>query len=75
MSPQKVCTLTLPAWLDEFIGNWKEPLDSAEQRMQLVVALSAEKVRYHTGVPHRAAVAVLARYAKREGAIFHSEKT
>lgn len=56
MSLQQVCELTLPDWLEEFVGNWKEPLDSVEQRMRLAVALSAENVRHHTGGPFGAIV-------------------
>lgn len=51
-----VCELGLPAWLDAFVSDWKDPLDTVEQRMALAVALAAENVRQHTGGPFGAIV-------------------
>ncbi|MCJ7815567.1 MAG: nucleoside deaminase [Xanthomonadales bacterium] len=56
MSLKMVCEVALPAWLDEFVSGWKEPLATVEQRMRLAVALSAENVRRHTGGPFGAIV-------------------
>jgi len=50
------CELALPAWLDEFVSGWKEPLDSVEQRMRLAVALASENVKHRTGGPFGAIV-------------------
>jgi len=50
------CELTLPGWLDPFMDEWNEPLDTIEQRMKLAVALSAENVRHHSGGPFGAIV-------------------
>lgn len=50
------CELTLPPWLDRFMDEWTEPLDTIEQRMKLAVTLSAENVRHHTGGPFGAIV-------------------
>ena len=56
MSLHMACELALPAWLDEFVGGWKEPLDSVEQRMRLAVALASENVKHRTGGPFGAIV-------------------
>jgi tRNA(Arg) A34 adenosine deaminase TadA len=56
VSLQMVCELELPAWLDAFVSDWKAPLNTVEQRMQLAVALAAENVRHHTGGPFGAIV-------------------
>ena len=32
MSLHMACEMTLPAWLDEFVSAWTEPLDTDEQR-------------------------------------------
>jgi tRNA(Arg) A34 adenosine deaminase TadA len=50
------CKLVLPAWLDEFVSGWKEPLDSDERRMRLAVALASENVKHKTGGPFGAIV-------------------
>ncbi len=50
------CELALPAWLDEFVGDWKAPLTSLEQRMRLAVALASENVKHRTGGPFGAIV-------------------
>jgi len=56
MSLHMTCEISLPAWLDEFVSAWNEPLDSDEQRMHLAVSLSAENVKHHTGGPFGAIV-------------------
>ena len=56
MSLHMNCELTLPGWLDPFMDEWNEPLDTIEQRMKLAVALSAENVRHHSGGPFGAIV-------------------
>jgi tRNA(Arg) A34 adenosine deaminase TadA len=56
MSLQTACEVTLPDWLESFVGGWKEPLDTVEQRMRLAVALAAENVKRHTGGPFGAIV-------------------
>ena len=48
--------LALPDWLAAFLEAWAEPLDSAENRMRLAVALAAENVRHQTGGPFGAIV-------------------
>lgn len=50
------CELTLPGWLDKFMDEWSQPLETIEQRMKLAVALSAENVRHHSGGPFGAIV-------------------
>ncbi len=50
------CELALPAWLERYLADWQEPLESAEQRMRLAIALSAENVRQQTGGPFGAIV-------------------
>jgi tRNA(Arg) A34 adenosine deaminase TadA len=56
MSLQMACELTLPVWLEAFVSGWNKPLDSAEDRMRLAVALAAENVRRRTGGPFGAIV-------------------
>ena len=56
MSLHSTCAFTLPEWLDRFIAEWTEPLDSVEQRMALAIALSSENVKHHTGGPFGAIV-------------------
>lgn len=50
----------LPDWVEPFCGHWLNgggpPLDTAEHRMLLAVALSAENVRQGTGGPFGAIV-------------------
>jgi len=50
----------LPDWVEPFIGHWLNEqgaaLDSAEHRMLLAIALSAENVRQGTGGPFGAIV-------------------
>jgi len=48
--------MSLPAWLDEFVGQWTEPLETDEHRMHLAVSLAAENVKHHTGGPFGAIV-------------------
>jgi tRNA(Arg) A34 adenosine deaminase TadA len=50
------CEVILPDWLASFVENWTAPLKTAEQRMSLAVALSAENVKRHTGGPFGAIV-------------------
>jgi len=56
MSLQIRCELVLPHWLESFVNDWPEPLETAEQRMLLAVSLSAENVRHGTGGPFGAIV-------------------
>jgi len=56
MSLHLHCRIELPHWLEDFVSAWSEPLVSAEQRMRLAVALSAENVKHHTGGPFGAIV-------------------
>jgi tRNA(Arg) A34 adenosine deaminase TadA len=56
MSLQMACEISLPHWLEEFVGDWQELLDTDVQRMQLAVSLSAENVRHGTGGPFGAIV-------------------
>ena len=56
MSLHMSCEMQLPAWLDEFIDDWTDPLESIEQRMHLAVTLAAENVKHHTGGPFGAIV-------------------
>ena len=56
MNLHRNCELTLPGWLDQYMDEWNEPLDTVEQRMKLAVALSAENVQHHTGGPFGAIV-------------------
>jgi len=56
MSLHMTCEMSLPAWLDEFVSAWAEPLDTDEERMRLAVSLSAENVKHHTGGPFGAIV-------------------
>jgi len=45
------CELSLPAWLEGFIGKWSHSLDTVEDRMRLAIALAGENVRQKTGGP------------------------
>ena len=56
MSLHRSCEVLLPAWLDQFIDAWKQPLETSEQRMHLAVRLAAENVEHHTGGPFGAIV-------------------
>ena len=56
MSLHMHCRIELPHWLETFVSDWPEELVSAEQRMRLAVALSAENVKHHTGGPFGAIV-------------------
>ncbi len=56
MSIQISCELVLPHWLETFIEDWPDLLETAEQRMRLAVSLSAENVRHGTGGPFGAIV-------------------
>ena len=50
------CSFELPAWVEPFLANWRQPLKSPNERMQLAVALSLESVRQETGGPFGALV-------------------
>jgi tRNA(Arg) A34 adenosine deaminase TadA len=56
MSIHTKCELVLPHWLEPFVNDWPDLLETAEQRMRLAVALSAENVRHGTGGPFGAIV-------------------
>ncbi|MBT8059433.1 MAG: nucleoside deaminase [Gammaproteobacteria bacterium] len=56
MNPGARIELALPDWLEPFLEEWAEPLDSPEGRMRLAVALSGENVRQQTGGPFGALV-------------------
>ena len=56
MSLHMACEMLLPHWLDEFVSEWTDPLETDEQRMHLAVTLAAENVRHHTGGPFGAIV-------------------
>ena len=56
MSLHMSCEMRLPAWLDEFIDDWQDPLETIEQRMHLAVTLAAENVKHQTGGPFGAIV-------------------
>ncbi len=56
MSLQCRCELALPHWLESFVDDWPDPLETAEQRMFLAVSLSAENVLQGTGGPFGAIV-------------------
>lgn len=56
MSLHLSCEIVLPHWLEEFVNDWADPLETAEQRMHLAVTLAAENVRHHTGGPFGAIV-------------------
>lgn len=48
--------LSLPDWIAPFLTAWDRPLDGAEPRMRLAMALAAENVRRQTGGPFAAIV-------------------
>jgi len=56
MSLHMHCRIDLPHWLESFVEDWPDPLESASQRMQLAISLSAENVRHGTGGPFGAIV-------------------
>jgi len=56
MSLHMHCQVILPEWLDSFVEEWPDPLETVEQRMRLAVELSAENVRHGTGGPFGAIV-------------------
>lgn len=53
---QKHCELALPDWLEPFLADWRQPLDTDERRMRLAVALAGENVTHRTGGPFAALV-------------------
>ena len=56
MRLQYSCELALPHWLESFVDDWPDPLETADQRMFLAVSLSAENVLQGTGGPFGAIV-------------------
>jgi tRNA(Arg) A34 adenosine deaminase TadA len=50
------CRLALPDWLAAFVESWDRPLETAEERMRLAIALAAENVHRDTGGPFGAIV-------------------
>lgn len=50
------CRLALPDWLPVFVESWDRPLETAEERMRLAIALAAENVHRDTGGPFGAIV-------------------
>ena len=50
------CSFELPAWVGPFLDDWKQPLSSIDQRMQLTIALSKQSVVQKTGGPFGAVV-------------------
>jgi tRNA(Arg) A34 adenosine deaminase TadA len=56
MSLHIKCELVLPHWLETFVDDWPDPLETVQQRMLLAVSLSAENVRHGTGGPFGAIV-------------------
>jgi len=50
------CNIELPAWVELFLKDYKEPLATISQRMQLAIALAEENVRQQTGGPFGAVV-------------------
>jgi len=56
MSLHMHCQVILPEWLDSFVEEWPDALETVEQRMRLAVELSAENVRHGTGGPFGAIV-------------------
>ena len=45
------CSFELPAWVKPFLVDWRQPLSSISDRMQLAIALSRESVMQKTGGP------------------------
>lgn len=50
------CDLELPNWVRSFVAEWKQPIDTVDQRMALAVALSGENIDRKTGGPFGAVV-------------------
>ncbi len=48
--------LRLPGWVSELCEAWDRPLESVEQRVDLVIALARANVEHGTGGPFAAAV-------------------
>lgn len=49
-------TITLPAWMDEFILSWKSGFETVEQRMRFVIACASKSISSNSGGPFAAAV-------------------
>jgi len=56
MKLAKRCELELPNWVLPFVAEWKQPLDTVDQRMALAVALSGANIDRKTGGPFGALV-------------------
>jgi tRNA(Arg) A34 adenosine deaminase TadA len=54
-APARTLEVSLPPWVDDLV-RWGDPLESAEARMRLVIALSRENVVRRSGGPFAAAV-------------------
>lgn len=52
--------LTLPVWMETFLGRFTFPMTSQEDRMRFVIALAAENRRRNSGGPFAAAVFIAA---------------
>ncbi|MEE4217090.1 MAG: nucleoside deaminase [Xanthomonadales bacterium] len=50
------CELELPSWVQPFLAQWDQPLETLQQRMALAVALSGENIDRKTGGPFGAIV-------------------
>jgi hypothetical protein len=50
------CEIELPAWVAPFLEDWREPLATIGQRMQLAIAISEQNVMQKTGGPFGAIV-------------------
>ena len=53
---QKQFDFELPAWVEPFIAEHGEVYATAEERIALVIALSAENIKQNTGGPFGAAI-------------------
>ncbi|HEX2957906.1 MAG TPA: nucleoside deaminase [Chitinispirillaceae bacterium] len=53
---RKSITITLPAWMDDFISQWTEGFETVEQRMRFVIACALKSVSSNSGGPFAAAV-------------------
>lgn len=51
MSLQFSFELALPSWVESFVEDWPDPLETARQRMLLALSLSAENIARGTGGP------------------------
>ena len=56
MTIRSHCSFDLPAWVEPFVENWPESLQTIGQRMQLAIALSKENILQQSGGPFAAVV-------------------